>query len=197
MYKRQEEAKREKFAKRGQLLPRERLQNLLDPGAPFLELSTLAGYKQHDDKDGELAGGNNICGIGYVSGVRCLVNVNNSAIKGGTSTPFGVKKSLRSQYITLAQKLPTVSLIESGGANLNYQSEMFVPGGEVFANLARISAAGLPQICIVHGSSTAGGAYMPGLSDYTIMVRGNAKVFLAGPPLLKACLLYTSPSPRD
>lgn len=181
-----EEAKRDKFEKRGQLLPRERLQKLLDPGAPFLELSTLCGYKQHDDKNGELAGGNNIVGIGYVSGVRCLVTVNNSAIKGGTSTPFGVQKSLRAQYITLAQKLPTVSLIESGGANLNYQSEMFVPGGEIFANLARISAAGLPQICVVHGSSTAGGAYMPGLSDYTIMVRGNAKVFLAGPPLLKA-----------
>lgn len=181
-----EESKREKFHGRGQLLPRERVHLLLDRGSPFLELSTLCGYKHHDDKDGSLAGGNTIIGIGYVSGVRCMVSASNAAIKGGTMTPWGVQKTLRIQEIALAQKLPVVSMIESGGANLLYQAEVFIPGGKTFANEARLSAAGIPQVTIVHGSSTAGGAYMPGLSDHVIMVRKKAKVFLAGPPLLKA-----------
>ncbi len=181
-----EEKARAKYHKRGQMLPRERVHLLLDRGSPFLELSTLCGYKQHDDKDGSLAGGNMIAGIGYVEGVRCLIVASNSAIKGGTMTPWGVQKTLRLQEIALQQKLPVVSLIESGGANLMYQAELFIPGGRTFANQARLSAAGIPQVTIVHGSSTAGGAYMPGLSDYVIMVRKNAKVFLAGPPLLKA-----------
>ncbi len=184
--RKEEESKRERYRKRGQLLPRERVHLMLDRGSPWLELSTLAGYKLHDDKDGSLAGGNTIIGIGYVSGVRCLVSASNSAIKGGTMTPWGVQKGLRVQEIALQQKLPTVSMIESGGANLMYQAELFIPGGRSFANQARLSAAGIPQVAIVHGSSTAGGAYMPGLSDYTVMVRKNAKVFLAGPPLLKA-----------
>ena len=181
-----EESKRGKFEKRGQLLPRERVARMLDRGSPFLELSTLCGYKEHDDKDGSLAGGNTIAGIGYVSGTRCLLIASNSAIKGGTMTPWGVQKTLRLQEIALANRLPVVSMIESGGANLNYQHEMFIEGGKTFCNQARLSAAGIPQVTIVHGSSTAGGAYMPGLSDYVIMVRGNAKVYLAGPPLLKA-----------
>ena len=181
-----EEAKREKFHGRGQLLPRERVHLLLDRGSPFLELSTLCGYKHHDDKDGSLAGGNTIIGIGYVSGVRCMISASNSAVKGGTMTPFGVQKTLRIQEIALKQKLPVVSLIESGGANLLYQAEVFIPGGKTFANQARLSAAGIPQVTVVHGSSTAGGAYMPGLSDHVIMVRKKAKVFLAGPPLLRA-----------
>ena len=181
-----EESKREKFHGRGQLLPRERVHLLLDRGSPFLELSTLCGYKHHDDKDGSLAGGNTIIGIGYVSGVRCMVSASNAAIKGGTMTPWGVQKTLRIQEIALAQKLPVVSMIESGGANLLYQAEVFIPGGKTFANEAKLSAAGIPQVTIVHGSSTAGGAYMPGLSDHVIMVRKKAKVFLAGPPLLKA-----------
>jgi geranyl-CoA carboxylase beta subunit len=182
----EEESKREKFHKRGQLLPRERVHLMLDRGSPWLELQTLAGYKHHDDKDGSLAGGNTIIGIGYVSGVRCIVSASNFAIKGGTMTPWGVQKGLRIQEIAYDQKLPTVAMIESGGANLLYQAEVFIPGGRTFANQARKSAAGLPQITVVHGSSTAGGAYMPGLSDYVVMVRKRAKVFLAGPPLLKA-----------
>lgn len=181
-----EAEKRSQFHKRGQLTPRERVNLMLDRGSPFLEISTLAGYKQHDDKDGSLAGGNSICGIGYVSGVRAMLSATNSAIKGGTVTPWGMRKSLRIQDIALQQKLPLISMVESGGANLIYQAEMFTDGGRIFANQARLSAAGVPQITVVHGSSTAGGAYMPGLSDYTVMVRKRAKVFLAGPPLLKA-----------
>lgn len=182
----EEESKRERFHQRQQLLPRERVHLMLDRGSPWLELSTLAGYRMHDDKDGSLAGGNTIAGIGYVSGVRCIVTASNSAIKGGTMTPWGVQKGLRIQEIALQQKLPVVSMVESGGANLLYQAEVFIPGGRTFANQARLSAAGIPQVTIVHGSSTAGGAYMPGLSDYVVMVRKRAKVFLAGPPLLKA-----------
>jgi geranyl-CoA carboxylase beta subunit len=178
-----------KFAKRGQLLPRERVARLLDRGAPFLELSTLAGYQMHDDDGGsDAAGGGGISGIGYVSGVRCIIGASDSAIKGGSIAPMGLKKSLRAQEIALENKLPQISLIESAGANLLYQSEIFVDGGRIFANMARLSAAGIPQVTVVHGSSTAGGAYMPGLSDYVIAVRGQAKVFLAGPPLVKAAL---------
>jgi geranyl-CoA carboxylase beta subunit len=182
----EEESKRERFHQRKQLLPRERVHLMLDRGSPWLEFSTLCGYKMHDDKDGSLAGGNNITGIGYVSGTRCIVSASNSAIKGGTMTPWGVQKGLRIQEIALQQKLPCVSMIESGGANLLYQAEVFIPGGRTFANQCRMSAAGIPQVTVVHGSSTAGGAYMPGLSDYVVMVRKQAKVFLAGPPLLKA-----------
>ncbi|QAX86118.1 acetyl-CoA carboxylase carboxyltransferase subunit [Pseudomonas sp. DTU12.3] len=177
---------KEKFDKRGQLLPRERLNLLLDPGAPFLELASLAGYKLHDDKDGSAAGGGLIAGIGYVSGIRAMVVANNSAIKGGTISPSGLKKSLRLQQIAQENKLPVITLAESGGANLNYAAEIFVEGARSFANQARMSALGLPQITVVHGSATAGGAYQPGLSDYVVVVRGKAKLFLAGPPLLKA-----------
>jgi geranyl-CoA carboxylase beta subunit len=182
----EERSKAARFHQRGQLLPRERVHLMLDRGSPWLELSTLCGYRQHDDKDGSLAGGNMIAGIGYVAGTRCLIVASNSAIKGGTMTPWGVQKTLRLQEIALQQKLPVVSMIESGGANLLYQAEVFIPGGKTFANQCRLSAAGIPQITIVHGSSTAGGAYMPGLSDYVVMIRKRAKVFLAGPPLLKA-----------
>jgi geranyl-CoA carboxylase beta subunit len=178
-----------KFAERGQLMPRERLMRLIDPGAPFLELSTLAGLKMHDD-DGwdEAMGGGSTVGIGIVRGVRCLVLSHNSAIKGGAVTPMGLRKSLRAQQIAMENKLPSVSLVESAGANLNYQAELFVDGGRVFCNMARASAMGLPQVTVVHGSSTAGGAYIPGLADYVIMVRDKARVFLAGPPLVKAAI---------
>jgi geranyl-CoA carboxylase beta subunit len=168
-----------KFDKRGQLLPRERLSLLLDPGAPFLELASLAGYKLHDDKDGTQAGGGIISGIGYIAGVRCLAIANNIS-------PSGLRKSLRLQQIARENKLPVVTLAESGGANLTYAAEIFIEGARAFANQARMSAMGLPQITVVHGSSTAGGAYQPGLSDYVVVVRGKAKMFLAGPPLLKA-----------
>lgn len=180
------ESKREKFEERGQLLPHERVQRLLDPGSPWLSLLGLAGYKMHDDKDGTEAGGGSIAGIGYVAGVRCLVSASNSAIKGGTVSPAGLEKSLRLQEIAAQQKLPMIALSESGGANLNYASEIFVKGARTFANQARLSARGVPQVTVVHGNATAGGAYQPGLSDYSIVVRNKAKMFLAGPPLLKA-----------
>src|SRR5712691_7213398 len=179
--------RKEQFAARGQLLPRERVALLIDKGSPFLELSTLAGLGMHDDDGKEnVLGGGVIDGIGYVSGVRCLVSASDSAIKGGTTAPMGLKKKLRGQEIARDNKLPLVQLIESGGANLNYQAQIFVEGGQTFRNQARLSARGIPQVTVVHGSSTAGGAYLPGLSDYVIMVKGRAKVFLAGPPLLRA-----------
>jgi geranyl-CoA carboxylase beta subunit len=180
-----EEAK-EKFRKRGKLLPRERLNLLLDAGSNFLELCSLAGLKMYDDKDGSSAGGGIIAGIGYVAGSRCMIQVNNSAIKGGTISPAGLDKTLRIQEIARANKLPIITLAESGGANLQYATDVFVPGAQAFANQARLSAAGIPQITVVHGNATAGGAYQPGLSDFIIVVRNKTKMFLAGPPLLKA-----------
>ncbi|MCX7239174.1 MAG: acyl-CoA carboxylase subunit beta [Burkholderiales bacterium] len=183
------ESKREKFEKRNQLLPRERLARLLDRGTPFLELSRLAGLNMHDD-DGKksVLGGGSIIGVGVVAGKRCLVSVNDSAVKGGTVAPMGLKKALRAQQIAQENKLPLINLVESGGANLMYQSEIFIEGGRSFANQARMSAMGLPQISVVHGSSTAGGAYLPGLSDYVILVRGRSSIYLAGPPLVKAAI---------
>ncbi|MFC7332912.1 acyl-CoA carboxylase subunit beta [Rhodocista pekingensis] len=185
--RRNSERQKEKFAKRGQMLPHDRVAALLDRGSPFLELCPFAGTGMHDDdgKD-EVAGGNIIAGIGYVAGRRCMVAASNSAIKGGAISPMGMRKSLRVQELALANRLPLVTLAESAGANLTYQSEMFVEGGRTFANQARLSAAGVPQVTVVHGSSTAGGAYLPGLSDYVVVVRGKAKIFLAGPPLLRA-----------
>ena len=180
------EQAKEKFRKRGKLLPRERLNLLLDAGSDFIELCSLAGLKMHDDKDGSSAGGGIIAGIGYVAGVRCMLQVNNSAIKGGTISPTGLDKTLRIQEIARANKLPLITLAESGGANLQYATDVFVPGAQAFANQARLSAAGIPQVTVVHGNATAGGAYQPGLSDFIIAVRGKAKMFLAGPPLLKA-----------
>ncbi len=180
------DSKRATFEKRGQLLPRERVALLLDRNAPFLEFSTLAGLGMHEDNGKDKVFGGGISGIGEVAGVRCIVSASDSAIKGGTSTPMSVEKALRMQDVARKQKLPVVYLTESGGANLLFQSQMFVRGGATFRNQARLSAAGIPQINVVHGSSTAGGAYLPGLSDYTIMVRERAKVFLAGPPLLRA-----------
>jgi geranyl-CoA carboxylase beta subunit len=180
------EQSRAKFEKRNKLLPRERLNLLLDQDSPFIELCGLAGYKMYDDKDGTTAGGGIISGIGFVSGRRCIIQVNNSAIKGGTISPAGLDKTLRIQQIALENKLPIITLAESGGANLNYATDVFVPGARAFANQSRLSAAGIPQITVVHGNATAGGAYQPGLSDYVIVVRNQTKLFLAGPPLLKA-----------
>jgi geranyl-CoA carboxylase beta subunit len=183
------ESKRDKFEKRGQLLPRERVARLLDRGSPFLEISRLAGLNMHDD-DGKksVMGGGSIVGIGVVAGKRCIISASDSAVKGGTVAPMGLKKGLRAQEIARENKLPIIYLVESGGANLMYQSEIFIEGGRSFANQARLSAAGLPQISVVHGSSTAGGAYLPGLSDYVILVRGRSNIFLAGPPLVKAAI---------
>ncbi|MGH6647012.1 acyl-CoA carboxylase subunit beta [Aquabacterium sp.] len=187
--RRESAAKRDKFDKRGQLLPRERVARLLDRDSPFLEISTLAGLNMHDD-DGKknVLGGGTIIGIGLVGGKRCLVSASDSALKGGTVSPMGLKKALRAQEIARENKLPIICLVESGGANLMYQSEIFVEGGRSFANQARLSAMGIPQIAVVHGSSTAGGAYLPGLSDYVILVRDRSSIYLAGPPLVKAAI---------
>ena len=177
-----------RFERRGQLLPRARLARLLDAGAPWLELSTLAGWLVDvADPERSVPGGGVITGIGTISGTRCVVAVNDAGIDAGAIQRMGGDKLLRAQAIALENKLPLVQLIESAGANLlQYQVEGFVNGGRLFYNLARLSAAGIPVIGVVHGSSTAGGAYLPGLSDYTILVRGRAQAFLAGPPLLKA-----------
>ena len=176
------------FDKRGQLLPRERLALLLDPGSPYIELSALAGYGlDRPEPDKSVPGAGVITGIGHVSGVRCMVVASDAGIEAGAIRLMGLEKMLRAQQLALANRLPFVHLVESAGANLlQYKVLTFVHGGGIFRNLARLSAAGLPVVTVVHGSSTAGGAYMPGLSDYVIMVRGRARAFLAGPPLLKA-----------
>ena len=176
------------FDRRGQLLPRERIARLLDPGAPWLELSSMAGYcLDNPDPEKTIPGGGMIAGIGYVSGARAMVVASDSGIDAGAIQHMGREKLLRAQGLALENRLPFVHLVESAGANLlKYRVEGFVHGGAIFYNLAKLSAAGLPVVTVVHGSSTAGGAYMPGLSDYVIMVRGRAKAFLAGPPLLKA-----------
>jgi 3-methylcrotonyl-CoA carboxylase beta subunit len=167
---------------RGKIPARERVELLLDPDTPFLELSTLAAWGMYDD---ETPGSGVITGIGVVGGVECMISASNPAIKGGTSYPITVDKSLRAQEIARVNKIPTIHLVESGGANLPHQAELFVKGGRGFANQAQMSAMGLPQISLVFGNSTAGGAYIPGLSDYTVFVKNQALAFLGGPPLVK------------
>ena len=181
-------ASRSRFEKRQQLLPRERVALLLDPGAPFLELCTLTGYLQDNpDPEKSVPGGGVIAGIGTIKGIRATVSASDSGIDAGALQPRGLDKQLRVQELALENKLPYVQLVESAGANLmTYRVEEFVKGGNLFRNLARFSAAGLPVITVTHGSSTAGGAYQTGLSDYIVMVRGRTRAFLAGPPLLKA-----------
>jgi geranyl-CoA carboxylase beta subunit len=176
------------FDKRGQLLPRERVALLLDPGAPYLPLCSLAGYRQdHPEAERSVPGGGVIAGIGFVEGVRCMVVASDSGIEAGAVQAMGLEKILRVQEIALQNKLPFIHLVESAGANLmRYRVEGFVQGGALFRNLARLSSAGLPVITVQHGSGTAGGAYMPGLSDVVIMVRKRSRAFLAGPPLLMA-----------
>ena len=179
---------RERFEGRGQILPRERLARLLDPGAPFLEIANLAGYmRDTTDPETSIPGGSMLAGIGYVSAVRAMIVASDSGINAGAITDAGGEKLRRCQRIALENKLPFLHLVESAGANLlTYRVERFIAGGAIFCNLARLSAAGIPVITLLHGSSTAGGAYMPGLSDYVVAVRGRAKAFLGGPPLLKA-----------
>ncbi len=185
---RKSEKRRPRFRERGQLTPRERLAALLDPGMPFLSIANVAGYLQDTKEEAKsLPGGNVIVGIGFVSGVRCVISVSDSGIQAGALTESTAFRILRGQEIAHRQKLPFVHLVESAGANLlQYKVEGFIAGGTFFANLARLSAAGIPVVNVLNGSSTAGGAYMPGMSDYVIGVRGRGKAFLAGPPLLKA-----------
>lgn len=181
------ESSRLAFEKRAALLPRERLAALLDPVSPFLPIANMAGYLMDDqDPETSVPGGSQIAGIGLISGVRCMVIVTDSAIQAGAMTEAGNLKLMRCQEIALENKLPFIHLVESAGANLRkYRVDKFIRGGGIFYNLAKLSAAGIPVITSVHGSSTAGGAYMPGLSDYVVMVRDRARAFLAGPPLLK------------
>jgi geranyl-CoA carboxylase beta subunit len=188
-----EERYRERASRRGKLLPRERLAHLLDPGAPFLELSSIAGYRMDGDKDGSTAGGNIVVGIGFVNGRRVLVQVWNYAIKGGTISSATTRKNLRMQEIAFDTRLPLVCLSESGGGNLAGGGDPdpwgvhgFLDGGRVYCQQAELSAAGIPQITVAHGNATAGGAYQVALSDYVILVRNQTQLFLAGPPLLKA-----------
>ncbi len=177
-----------RFHKRHQLLPRQRVALLLDRGAPWLPLASLAGFLQDGaDRDHSVPGGSVVAGIGFVSGVRCMVVASDAGINAGALVPAGLYKVLRVQEIALRERLPFIHLVESAGANLaEYHVETFIRGGALFRNLARLSAAGIPVITVQHGSGTAGGAYMPGLSDIVIMVEGRSRAFLAGPPLLKA-----------
>lgn len=181
-----EEKARTKFKERRKILPRERIEQLIDAGSEFLELCPYAGNGLYGDKDGSMTGGGIIAGVGRVSRTDVLLIANNSAIKGGTISPSGLKKILRLHEIALQNKLPIVTMAESGGANLNFAHEVYIEGARAFANQARLSAQGIPQITIVFGNATAGGAYQPGLSDYIIMVEKGTKMFLAGPPLTKA-----------
>jgi acetyl-CoA carboxylase carboxyltransferase component len=165
---------------RGKLLVRERIELLLDPGAPFLELSPLAAWGSD-----YTVGASVVCGIGVVNGVECMINGSDPTVRGGASNPWTLKKTLRANEIALQNRLPVIGLTESGGADLPTQKEIFIPGGQMFRDLTRLSASGIPTISIVFGNSTAGGAYIPGMSDYVVMIKGRSKVFLAGPPLVK------------
>jgi 3-methylcrotonyl-CoA carboxylase beta subunit len=180
------EKSRERHVARGKLLPRERVERLLDPGSPFLEIGQLAAG---DLYDGEVPGAGVIAGIGRVSGRQCMIVCNDATVKGGTYYPMTVKKHLRAQEIALENRLPCIYLVDSGGANLPHQAEVFPDRdhfGRIFFNQANMSARQIPQIACVMGSCTAGGAYVPAMSDETVIVRGQGTIFLAGPPLVKA-----------
>lgn len=182
------ETRRERMRARGQITPRERLAQLLDPGMPFLQLHAMAGYLcDTDDPETSVPGSSVILGIGFVAGTRCLVWVDDSGIKAGALGARGIEAILSAQEIALRQKLPVIHLVESAGANLmEYQVENWAYGGKTFHNLARLSAAGIPTIAVLHGPSTAGGAYMPGMSDYVIGVKKNGMAALAGAALVHA-----------
>ena len=180
------ESSRERHVSRGKLLPRDRVGHLLDPGAPFLEIGQLVANGEYDD---EVPGAGMIAGIGRVSGRMCMIVCNDATVKGGTYYPLTVKKHLRAQEIARENRLPCIYLVDSGGANLPHQAEVFPDRehfGRIFFNQAQMSALGIPQIACVMGSCTAGGAYVPAMSDETVIVRNQGTIFLAGPPLVKA-----------
>jgi 3-methylcrotonyl-CoA carboxylase beta subunit len=180
------EAAREKHVARGKLLPRERVRNLLDVGSPFLELSQLAAWNMYEN---QVPAAGIITGIGRVSGRECMIVANDATVKGGTYYPMTVKKHLRAQEIAQQNRLPCLYLVDSGGANLPNQDEVFPDRehfGRIFYNQANMSAQGIPQIALVLGSCTAGGAYVPAMSDETIIVKSQGTIFLGGPPLVKA-----------
>ncbi|MAE51246.1 MAG: methylcrotonoyl-CoA carboxylase [Micavibrio sp.] len=177
---------RERHTSRGKLLPRERIDALLDPGSPFLEFSSLAAHNVYDD---HVPAAGIITGIGRVAGAECVIVCNDATVKGGTYYPLTVKKHLRAQEIAEQNNLPCIYLVDSGGANLPNQDEVFPDRdhfGRIFYNQANMSAKGIPQIAVVMGSCTAGGAYVPAMSDESIIVRDQGTIFLAGPPLVKA-----------
>ena len=180
------ERAREKHAKAGKLLPRERIERLLDPGSPFLEIAPLAALDLYDN---EAPSAGIITGIGRVSERECIIVANDATVKGGTYYPLTVKKHLRAQEIALENRLPCLYLVDSGGAFLPRQDEVFPDRehfGRIFYNQARMSSLGIPQVAVVMGSSTAGGAYVPAMSDESIIVKGQGTIFLGGPPLVKA-----------
>ena len=177
---------RERHTARGKLLPRERLETLLDPGSPFLELGQLAGYEVYDDW---IPSAGIVTGIGRVAGSECMIVVNDATVKGGTYYPITVKKHLRAQEIALENHLPCIYLVDSGGAFLPLQDQVFPDRdhfGRIFYNQANLSARGIAQIAVVMGSCTAGGAYVPAMCDQAIIVRNQGTIFLGGPPLVKA-----------
>ncbi len=165
---------------RGKLTARERIELLIDPDSPFLELSPLAAYGTNYQ-----VGASVVTGIGVVEGVECMINAHDPTVKGGTSNPWTLRKGFRASQIALENRLPVISLVESGGADLTVQKDIFIPGGQMFRDLTQLSAAGIPTIALVFGNSTAGGAYVPGMSDHVVMIKERSKVFLAGPPLVK------------
>jgi acyl-CoA carboxylase subunit beta len=173
-----------RHAKRGKLHPRERVARILDRGSHFLEVCPLAGM----DIEGARPGGSLMAGVGVVEGVECLIISNDSTHQGGAINEWGVKRSARLAEVALENRLPVLSLVESAGADLPNQAAIFVPGGQAFRDITLRSAARVPTICLVFGSSTAGGAYLPGMSDYVVMVRDQAEVFLAGPPLVRMAI---------
>jgi acyl-CoA carboxylase subunit beta len=170
----------ERHHKRGKLLARERIELLVDEDSPFLELCPLAGWGSDF-----AVGASVVTGIGVVEGVECMIIANDPTVRGGASNPFTLKKCARAAQVAAENRLPTINLVESGGADLPTQKEIFVPGGAMFRNLTQASADRRPTIALVFGNSTAGGAYVPGMSDYVVMVKEQAKVFLGGPPLVK------------
>src|SRR5690554_4898242 len=180
------EAAREKHLARGKLLPRDRVERLLDPGSPFLEFSPLAAFDMYDNA---APGAGIITGIGRVAGQECVIVCNDATVKGGTYFPMTVKKHLRAQDIARENNLPCIYLVDSGGANLPNQDEVFPDRdhfGRIFYNQAVMSSCDIPQIAVVMGSCTAGGAYVPAMSDVSIIVRNQGTIFLGGPPLVKA-----------
>ena len=170
----------ERHHARGKLTARERIELLVDPDSPFLDLCALAAFGSDFT-----VGASVVIGIGVVEGVECMLVAHDPTVKGGTSNPWTLKKVLRANQIARENRLPVISLVESGGADLPTQKEIFIPGGQMFRDLTRLSAAGIPTIALVFGNSTAGGAYIPGMSDHVVMIRERSKVFLAGPPLVK------------
>jgi acetyl-CoA carboxylase carboxyltransferase component len=170
----------ERHRSRGRMLARERIELLIDPDAPFLELGTMAAWGTE-----YTVGASVVTGIGVVSDVECLIVAHDPTVRGGASNPYTWKKVLRAMDVARENRLPVINLVESGGGDLNRQVELFIPAGRLFHDLTALSAAGIPTIALVFGNSTAGGAYVPGMCDYTVMVQNQAKVFLGGPPLVK------------